>query len=123
MPNETVVHVIDDDEAVRQSLEFLLASADLHARSYDSAKAFLARMGEIEPGCVITDVRMPGMSGIQLLQHLQEWGLTLPVIVITWRCAAGRGGDQERRGRLPGEAVRRRGAADRGKGGAEAQGR
>ena len=83
MPNEGVVHVIDDDQAVRQSLEFLLASADLHARTYGSAKAFLARMGEIEPGCVITDVRMPGMTGIQLLQRIQEMQAALPVIVIT----------------------------------------
>ena len=83
MPNEGVVHVIDDDEAARQSLEFLLASADLDVRTYDAANAFLARMGEIEPGCVITDVRMPGMTGIQLLQHLQEVQAGLPVIVIT----------------------------------------
>jgi two-component system, LuxR family, response regulator FixJ len=83
MPNEGVVHVIDDDEAVRQSLAFLLASAELHARTYDSAKAFLARLGEIEPGCVITDVRMPEMTGIQLLQHLQKAQAALPVIVIT----------------------------------------
>jgi two-component system, LuxR family, response regulator FixJ len=83
MPNEGVVHVIDDDEAVRQSLEFLLASAELQVRTYESAKAFLARMGEIESGCVITDVRMPGMTGIQLLQHLKETQAALPVIVIT----------------------------------------
>jgi two-component system, LuxR family, response regulator FixJ len=83
MPSKSVIHVIDDDEAVRQSLEFLLASADLHARTYDSAKTFLARSGEIESGCVITDVRMPGMTGIQLLQHLQEMQAALPVIVIT----------------------------------------
>jgi two-component system, LuxR family, response regulator FixJ len=83
MPSDVVVHVIDDDEAVRQSLEFLLASADFHVRTYDSAKTFLARMGEIEPGCVITDVRMPGMTGIQLLQHLKEAQAALPVIVIT----------------------------------------
>ena len=83
MPSDVVVHVIDDDEAVRQSLEFLLASADFHVRTYDSAKAFVARMDEIEPGCVITDVRMPGMNGIQLLQHLKEAQAALPVIVIT----------------------------------------
>jgi FixJ family two-component response regulator len=72
MLNEAMVHVIDDDEAVRQSLEFLLASADLHVRTYDSAKTFLDGLRKIESGCVITDVRMPEMTGIQLLQHLQE---------------------------------------------------
>ena len=83
MPNEVVVHVIDDDEAVRQSLEFLLASADLHARTYDSAKTFLDGLREIDSGCVITDVRMPDMNGIQLLQRIQEMQAPLPVIVIT----------------------------------------
>jgi two-component system response regulator FixJ len=83
MPDEPLVHVIDDDEAVRQSLEFLLGTAELAVRTYDSATAFLGVLPEIRSGCVITDVRMPEMSGIDLLRHLSEMQVALPVIVIT----------------------------------------
>ncbi len=83
MLNEPVVHIIDDDEAVRDSLAFLLNSAELTTRTYDSAATFLDRLGEIEPGCVVTDVRMPGMSGLELLQRLTDLQISLPVVVIT----------------------------------------
>jgi two-component system, LuxR family, response regulator FixJ len=84
MPSdEDVVHVIDDDEAVRQSLAFLLGTAGLAARTYDSATAFLDVASEAAAGCVITDVRMPGISGIELLRRLRKLKLTVPVIVIT----------------------------------------
>lgn len=61
--NECVVHVVDDDPAIPDSLSFLLSSADLTARTYDSALAFLAQTGDLAPGCIVTDVRMPGMTG------------------------------------------------------------
>jgi two-component system, LuxR family, response regulator FixJ len=77
------VHVIDDDEAVRQSLEFLLRSARFEVQAYDSAVAFLRALPPGTSGCVITDVRMPDMSGIDLLRRLKEMGNALPVIVIT----------------------------------------
>jgi two-component system response regulator FixJ len=83
MGADPIVHVIDDDEAVRQSIEFLLRTSGLSARTYASASAFLAAAPSIDSGCVITDVRMPGMSGIDLLARLSEWRTTLPVIVIT----------------------------------------
>jgi len=83
MAGEGIVHVIDDDEAVRRSLDFLLRAAGLPARTYDSAEAFLSVLPQIEVGCVITDVRMPGMSGIELLQRLDEMHVKLAVIVIT----------------------------------------
>lgn len=83
MSLENLVHVIDDDDAMRDSLAFLLQSAKVSARTYESASAFLDRLKEISGGCVITDVRMPGMSGIELLKHLRELNVTLPVIVIT----------------------------------------
>jgi two-component system response regulator FixJ len=84
MPSEqTVVHVIDDDEAVRHSLAFLLRSVDIPVETYDTALAFLERVHEAAPGCVITDVRMPGISGIDLLRRLKDSGVLLPVIVIT----------------------------------------
>lgn len=83
MPTNSVVHVIDDDEAVRESLAFLLRSADLDVSTYESATAFLAALPSVAPGCVITDVRMPGLSGTELLQRLKEMGVTMPVIVMT----------------------------------------
>jgi two-component system response regulator FixJ len=83
MAADAIVHVIDDDEAVRQSLEFLLRTAGVTARTYESASAFLNALPTIETGCVITDVRMPGISGIELLRRLGEMQIKLPVIVIT----------------------------------------
>ncbi len=78
-----VVDVIDDDEAMLESLSFLLRSADLEVRSYLSAKAFLDALPSSTSSCVITDVRMPDMSGIELLQHLKKRKIEVPVIVIT----------------------------------------
>jgi two-component system, LuxR family, response regulator FixJ len=78
-----VVHIVDDDDAVRQSLAFLLSSAGLPVRLYDSASAFLAGLSTPQDGCLITDVRMPGMSGIDLLKALREKAYSMPAIVIT----------------------------------------
>ena len=83
MPNEAVVHVVDDDLAVRQSLSFLLASDGLPVRLHESALAFLDAMQETATGCIVTDVRMPGIDGIELLRRLKARGFSLPVIVMT----------------------------------------
>jgi two-component system, LuxR family, response regulator FixJ len=83
MPDKPVVHVIDDDEALRESLSFLLGTAHFEVRVYDSAVRFLEGLGQAEPGCIITDVRMPGMSGLELLRQLAALGATFAVIVIT----------------------------------------
>ena len=83
MPFEATVHVIDDDEALRDSLTFLLRTARLDVLSYPSATAFLEALPEANLSCVITDVRMPGMSGIDLLRRLRERKISVPVIVIT----------------------------------------
>jgi two-component system, LuxR family, response regulator FixJ len=80
---QAVVHIIDDDEGLRESLAFLLRSAALEVRSFDSAKAFLDVLADAALGCVITDVRMPEMSGIELLRRLKELKIGVPVIVIT----------------------------------------
>ena len=82
-PNEAVVHVIDDDAAVRESLAFVLASEGLEAHTYASAEAFLTALSPEVEGCIVTDIRMPGMSGIELLRRLRTMGVTLPIIVIT----------------------------------------
>jgi two-component system response regulator FixJ len=77
------VHIIDDDQALRESLAFLLRTAQLEVRSFDSGKAFLDALPDASLGCVITDIRMPEMSGIDLLRHLKELKVGVPVIVIT----------------------------------------
>ncbi|MBB5751292.1 response regulator FixJ [Prosthecomicrobium pneumaticum] len=83
MKADSRVHVIDDDDASRESLVFLLGSAAIEAIGHASAETFLAALSEADPACVVTDVRMPGMSGIDLLRHLGEIGRPLPVIVMT----------------------------------------
>jgi two-component system, LuxR family, response regulator FixJ len=83
MPTETVVHVIDDDAAARESLEFLLQAAKIPVQTYESAAAFLELAPNISSGCVVTDVRMPEMSGIDLLRRLKNLSFRLPVIVMT----------------------------------------
>ncbi len=84
MPSEkATVHVIDDDEAIRQSLAFLLQAAKLEVKTYSTAMAFLDALPDAASGCVITDVRMPGMSGVDLLRRLKELKIGVPVIVIT----------------------------------------
>ena len=80
---QPVVHVVDDDEGQRESLAFLLRSAGIEVRNFESAKAFLDVLPGAAPGCVITDVRMPDMSGIELLRRLKELKIGVPVIVIT----------------------------------------
>ena len=83
MRSDDVVHVIDDDEAMRNSLAFLLRSAKVDVQTYESASTFLESLPKIKSGCVVTDVRMPGMSGIDLLKHLRQIKNAMPVIVIT----------------------------------------
>jgi two-component system response regulator FixJ len=78
-----IVHVIDDDDAVRHSLAFLLGTAKIEVKTYDSAMAFLAIATNVKSGCIITDVRMPGISGIDLLRRLKELKIGVPVIVVT----------------------------------------
>jgi two-component system response regulator FixJ len=83
MADEASVHVIDDDEAVRDSLAFLFKSAKLPVRTHESAVAFLAALPGVQSGCIITDVRMPEVDGLELLRRLKKMGVHVPVIVIT----------------------------------------
>ena len=84
MPSDTdIVHVVDDDEAMRDSMAFLLRAENFQVQTYADATAFLNALPQIKVGCVVTDVRMPGMSGIELLQRLRELKVSLPVIVIS----------------------------------------
>ena len=83
MADEPTVHIIDDDEAARDSLAFLLDCAGLAVRSYESAVEFLNAVPTMEHGCIITDVRMPEMSGVELIGRLKALAVADPVIVIT----------------------------------------
>jgi two-component system response regulator FixJ len=78
-----VVHVIDDDEASRQSLAFLLQTAKIDVLTHASAAIFLDGLSDLSACCIVTDVRMPGLSGIDLLRRLRELNIVAPVIVIT----------------------------------------
>lgn len=83
MPNDGTVHVVDDDLAVRQSLSFLLATVGLPVRLHESAASFLETVKEPVTGCIVTDVRMPEIDGIEFLRRLKSRGVLAPVIVMT----------------------------------------
>jgi len=83
MSGDSVVHVIDDDEGVRASLAFLLDCSEIATRTYESAVQFLKAVPTMEHGCIITDVRMPEMNGLELVAKLKAMGVADPVIVIT----------------------------------------
>jgi two-component system response regulator FixJ len=83
MPSDVTVHVIDDDEAARDSLEFLLRTAGINVKTHGSAVDFLKGAAEIKSGCIVTDVRMPEITGIDLLKKLKDLKIDVPVILIT----------------------------------------
>jgi two-component system response regulator FixJ len=83
MSDNFVVHIVDDDEAVRQSLAFMLSTAGIPVRLYESATAFLSTLGSMQTGCLITDVCMPEMTGVELLRELKTRSIEMPAIVIT----------------------------------------
>jgi two-component system, LuxR family, response regulator FixJ len=83
MSQSDKVYVIDDDPAMRDSLDFLLGSAGFSVRLFDSAQVFLNEFASLERGCVVTDVRMPGIDGMELLRQLNSGARKLPVIVMT----------------------------------------
>ncbi|TJW41356.1 MAG: response regulator transcription factor FixJ [Mesorhizobium sp.] len=83
MAGNELVHVVDDDVDVRKSLGFLLATADFAVRLHESATAFLATATDKIDGCIVTDVRMPGIDGIEFLRQLKARGHGVPVIVMT----------------------------------------
>jgi two-component system response regulator FixJ len=83
LPDSKIVHVVDDDVDVRQALAFLLGTAGYTVRAHESALAFLEVLSEVRGGCLITDIRMPGMDGLELQRQLRERAVNLPVIVMT----------------------------------------
>lgn len=83
MPDRGNVYVIDDDEAMRDSLDFLLSAVNFQVTLFESAQYFIDRLSTIEFGCVVSDVRMPGIDGIELLKRLKVCPIPLPVVIMT----------------------------------------
>jgi two-component system response regulator FixJ len=83
MSHRGKVYVIDDDDAMRDSLDFMLGTADFHVTLFESAHNFLETLSSIEFGCVVSDVRMPGIDGIELLKRLKASLSLLPVVIMT----------------------------------------
>ena len=83
MPNKGKVYVIDDDEAMRDSLNFLLESADFNVTLFETAQNFLDVLQGLEFGCVVSDVRMPGIDGIELLKRMKANHSTFPIVIMT----------------------------------------
>jgi len=77
------IHLVDDDEAIRRSASFMLRTSGYLVKTHESGVQFLNNVDRIEPGCILLDVRMPGMDGIEVQQALRERGIFLPVIVMT----------------------------------------
>jgi FixJ family two-component response regulator len=83
MKPEATVFVVDDDQALRDSLAWLMESVDLPVETYPSAQAFLDGYDASRPGCLLLDIRMPGMSGLELQEKLVQEGVRIPVIIIS----------------------------------------
>lgn len=83
MNDRRLVHIIDDEDSVRNSIGFMLQTAGYSVRTWPSGVAFLRELRNVEPGCILLDIRMPEMDGLQVQHQLNERGVTMPVIVLT----------------------------------------
>ncbi|WP_010189023.1 response regulator transcription factor [Sphingomonas sp. PAMC 26605] len=83
MSDKRTVHLVDDDDAIRRSAGFLLRSAGFDVVSYGSGTEFLGGVGQASPGCILLDIRMPGIDGLEVQRTLGERGIGFPVIVLT----------------------------------------
>jgi len=81
--SEAIIYIIDDDAAVRDSLASLISTMEMNAKTFSSAEEFLAAFDPSRHGCVVTDVRMLGMSGLDLQDHLSARGIEIPIIIVT----------------------------------------
>ena len=78
-----LVHLVDDDDAIRRSVGFMLKTSGYHVRTYESGVELLKGAPGLEPGCILLDIRMPGMDGLDVQAALRDKGVTLPVIIMT----------------------------------------
>jgi len=83
MVESKLVHIVDDEEAIRRSLDFLLRTAGFQVEKWSDGESFLKGADRSAPACVLLDVRMPGMDGLQVLSEMTERGFNFPVIVLT----------------------------------------
>ncbi|WP_336952725.1 response regulator FixJ [Sphingobium aromaticivastans] len=77
------IYVVDDDEAIRRSLSFMLKTSGFAVKLFEGGLPFLKEAAELEPGCVLLDVRMPDMDGLAVQRELRERGVMLPVVIMT----------------------------------------
>ena len=82
---DKTVHVVDDDDSVRRSVGFMLKTSGYKVKPYSSGAELLKEAKSLDPGCILLDIRMAGMDGLEVQQSLQEKGITLPVIIMTGR--------------------------------------
>jgi len=78
-----LVHLVDDDDAIRRSVGFMLKTSGFNVRAYESGTEFLKSASSLEAGCILLDIRMPGMDGLEVHEALKDKGVTLPVIIMT----------------------------------------
>jgi two-component system response regulator FixJ len=81
--DQKTVHLVDDDAGVRRSVGFMLKTSGLRVEAYETGPDLLKRSAALADGCILLDIRMPGMDGLQVQQALQEQGVSLPVIIMT----------------------------------------
>ena len=77
-----LVHLVDDDDAIRRSVGFMLKTSGFNVRTYESGLELLKSASSLDTGCVLLDIRMPGMDGLDVQEALKEKGVTLPVITV-----------------------------------------
>lgn len=83
MPDKRLVHIVDDEEAIRRSASFMLKTSGFAVETYASGVSFLKEARHAEQGCILLDVRMPEMDGLEVQQGLAERGITMPVVILT----------------------------------------
>jgi two-component system, LuxR family, response regulator FixJ len=81
--DERLVHIVDDDPAIRRSVGFMLKTSGHRVEAYESGAELLKNSGDLDQGCILLDIRMPGMDGLEVQQALQDKGVGLPVIIMT----------------------------------------
>jgi two-component system response regulator FixJ len=83
MTEPRLIHLVDDDEAIRRSAGFMLKTSGFRVQTYESGDHLLKSAASLEPGCILLDIRMPGMDGLEVQQALKERGVGLPVVIMT----------------------------------------
>lgn len=83
MSDKRLVHIVDDEDSIRRSAKFMLTTSGFAVETWESGVAFLKEVRHVETGCVLLDVRMPEMDGLEVQQALNERGVTMPVVILT----------------------------------------